>query len=451
MTYQAPQSVIEVISQLDFTEALAADDPRYVQTQEARGSQNTLRRLARNFGLNIEKNRLTPPQQMHMLFFGHVGSGKTTELRHYARELHGPERLFVVEVNIANHLDRNDLQYAETLILMARTLLERLAKDGVGINDARLEPLKKWFDERVLIDDSTREFLLETKAGVENKLPVVPYLLNLFARVTTAFKINTTHKEQLRSVIRNTFVQLADLFNALLRDAENQLREHGLGQRILFIIDGTDKLRGEDTIKFFVHDVEQLLAIRTLALYTAPLSLKYEGSGVLRLNADVMLPMIKPEERDGTPCEVGLAALRDILLHRADRALFASEAEISSLAESSGGHPRELLRLLKLCCEFADDDLIDAKTVDLAIRQLASEYRRFLEPDDYKLLQQMDTSNVHAGNDDRTRKLLYNLALIEYNDGSWRRCHPVVRTLEGYQAAAKAAREQQLNGRAAGA
>jgi hypothetical protein len=67
------------------------------------------------------------------------------------------------------------------------------------------------------------------------------------------------------------------------------------------------------------------------------------------------------------------------------------------------------------------------------VRQPARfEYRRFLEPADYDLLVLLDANTVHAGNDDRTRKLLYNLSLLEYNDGTWRRSHPVIRTLEGY-------------------
>ena len=37
------------------------------------------------------------------------------------------------------------------------------------------------------------------------------------------------------------------------------------------------------------------------------------------------------------------------------------------------------------------------------------------------------------------RRLLYNLALLEYNDGSWRRSHPVIRRLDGYKLAAQAA------------
>jgi len=131
--------------------------------------------------------------------------------------------------------------------------------------------------------------------------------------------------------------------------------------------------------------------------------------------------------------------MTDILLKRVDRSLFASEAEIARLIEYSGGHPRELLRLLKLCCEYAEEARIDAATVDLTVKQLASEYRRFLAPEDYALLASIDAGGIHAGNDERTRNLLYNLALLEYNDGSWRCSHPVIRTLEGYARAGAAA------------
>jgi putative ABC transport system ATP-binding protein len=98
-----------------------------------------------------------PPRQKHVLFFGHTGSGKTTELLHYATQLAGPGRFCVVQLDITKDLDRNNL-----------TLIER---------------------------------------------------------------------------------------------AEDALRDTGNGVRIVFMIDGTDKLRGEDTRQFFVHDAEQLLRI----------------------------------------------------------------------------------------------------------------------------------------------------------------------------------------------
>ena len=96
-------------------------------------------------------------------------------------------------------------------------------------------------------------------------------------------------------------------------------------------------------------------------------------------------------------------------------------------------HRRELLRLLKLCCEFSDGLQITTKVAGQALDTLAAEYRRFLEPEDYECLVNIDLNPVHTGNDERTRKLLYNLALLEYNDGSWRHSHPVVDRLQGYQ------------------
>ena len=49
----------------------------------------------------------------------------------------------------------------------------------------------------------------------------------------------------------------------------------------------------------------------------------------------------------------------------------------------------------------------------------------------YTLLATLDANPVHGGNDERAQGLLYRLALLEYNDGSWRRSHPVARRLFG--------------------
>jgi hypothetical protein len=201
-----------------------------------------------------------------------------------------------------------------------------------------------------------------------------------------------------------------------------------------FLIDGTDKMRGEYTQQFFVQDAEQLLAIKTLVIYTAPLHLKYDGRLGGKLDADIVLPMMKLYERDGGRFEAGWSTMRRLLLLRADRCLFASDAEVDRLVEFSGGHPRELLRLLKLCCELAEDR-IDASVVQTAIEKLAADYRYFLKPADYALLKTIDSNPVDGGNDEQAQQLLHRLALLQYNDGTWLRSHPVVRTLEGYGAA----------------
>ena len=431
MNYQPPKHILEVLAKIEYEEPLPAGDPRYVDTEAARGSEKTFARLARKFGWNPASDAYFAPGQRHVLFFGHIGSGKSTELNRYARRLGESGHYYVVVVDVLAKLDRNNLQYTEALLAMAEALLERLQGDGFDPGETALAPVRDWFAQTIRSREDKTELTAEVKTGIEAS-GGIPALVKLFASLTTAFKSGATYKTEWRTEIRNRFSDLALAFNVLIRAAESTLQAAGQAKRIVFVLDGTDKLSGEDTRQFFVFDAEQLLTIEALVVYTAPLHMKYEGTLAGKLDADLMLPMVKLQEKDGSPCAAGLQAMRELLLRRADRALFAGEAEIERLVLMSGGHPRELLRLLKLCCEYADES-IDATVVGRAIAQLAAEYRRFLEPDDYVLLHRIDTDDLHAGYDERMRQLVYRLALLEYNDGSWRRSHPVVRTLEGYR------------------
>lgn len=246
MAHEPPKHLLDVLAVLDFEEALGPEDPRYIETERARGSERTLDRLARKFGLQLSDGLFVPPTQRHVLFFGHLGSGKTTELRRYAKALSGPDRFFVVEVDISTELDRNNLQYADTLMALARVLFDRLEAAGVLLDASALDPLERWFSERVLTEEGAKELSAGLEAGMTAKHGL-PYLLSLFAKFTVAFKTNVTYKESLRHVVRNTFSQFADAINVVLLRAETALSEQGRAKRLLFIIDGTDKLRGSNS------------------------------------------------------------------------------------------------------------------------------------------------------------------------------------------------------------
>lgn len=133
----------------------------------------------------------------------------------------------------------------------------------------------------------------------------IPGLVRLFTGFTAAFKTGSTRKTEWRQEIRNRFTTLAAAFSQLIRSAEAMLLSSGRAERVLFLVDGTDKMSEIDTTQFFVYDAEQLLAIETLALYTAPLHMKYDGRLGGKLDAGTVLPMIKLQERDGTPWQAG--------------------------------------------------------------------------------------------------------------------------------------------------
>lgn len=221
---------------------------------------------------------------------------------------------------------------------MAETLLERLQNDRVALRDDALNPMSHWFGQVVQIKPTSRELSAELKTVAAGG-GGLPGLIKLFGSFTAAFKTGTSEKSEWRREIRNGFTALAAAFNTLIRQAEEALRRESRAERVLFLVDGTDKMRGEDTQQFFVQDAEQLLAIETLVIYTAPLDLKYERRLGGKLDAHIVLPMIKLEERDGRPFEVGLQTMRQLLLLRADRCLFASEADVDRLVAFCGGHP----------------------------------------------------------------------------------------------------------------
>jgi len=105
----------------------------------------------------------------------------------------------------------------------------------------------------------------------------------------------------------------------LERGAFDEL-QNWFAERVLFILDGTGKLRGEDTRSFFVDDAEQLLAIETHVVYTVPLSLEYEGHLAGKLDADLVLPMIKLDDalrsrrEEELPASERLGAVRELAI-----------------------------------------------------------------------------------------------------------------------------------------
>ena len=230
MTYKAPTNILEVLQKIEYEEALPAGDPRYVDTTTARGSEKTFSRLARKFGWDPTSKAFFAPNEKHVLFFGHIGSGKTTELRRYARWLNDSKRFYVVEVDVLAKLDRNNLQYTEALMAMAESLLERMANDGYNLDEGDLQPVRDWFAKAVNTKSNTHELSAELKTGLQAG-GGIPGLVKLFAGFTAAFKTGSSQKNEWRQEIRNRFTTLADAFNQLIRSAEAQLKQQGRAER----------------------------------------------------------------------------------------------------------------------------------------------------------------------------------------------------------------------------
>jgi hypothetical protein len=438
---EPPKDIWEVNQRLQLDEPVGPDDDRWVETAAARG-ELSFGELYRYLGVDSrggdsrEWTLRAPPRKAYVLFCGHRGCGKSTELRRVHQKLDRRGLFLSILLDTTTTLDTNNLQYQDVLLALAEALLRRLEKEGVEVEEVHLSRLKSWFDERVEKHEKTHDFAAEIKAGVKAE-GGIPFLSKLFAELTTAFRVNSTYKEELRRVVRNHFSELAGAFNQLIAAAEKACQERGLASRVLFLVDGTDRLRGEDADAFFIQDVHQLQLIEALFLYSTPIHLLYGGTALQQSFTNLFkLPMIKLSDRDGKPFPEGKKAMADILYRRAPIELFDDPSTADYLIEHSGGHPRDLLRLLQSTFANARSDLFDRPAAERAVRKLATEYRQILNAEDYPLLRRIDANPDTEHNSERARHLLYNLALLEYN-AYWWRSHPVIRTLEAYKAAEK--------------
>ena len=430
--WQPPSDIWEVNQSLQLDESLDGDrDPRWVDTERARG-EYSLTHLCRALGVDRTRRRLAAPPHGYFLYCGHRGSGKSTELRRIGHELHDRDFYYVVFADAARELDVNNLRYQDVLLHLASRLMSQLVDDGIHVDEVHLNQLQEWFTERVEKTTKTRDFAVEAKAGVGGSVGL-PLMAKLFAHFSTAFKTNTTYKEELRTTLRNHFSDFADGFNHLIAVTEETLAGTGKGVRILFVIDGTDRLRGDDAHSFFEADVHQLQLVRSLFLYCAPVHLGYEVAGVGQNFSSIFrLPMVKLRNEDGSLHEEGRTAMGEMLHRRAAAELF-DEGVAERLIEYSGGHPRDLLRLLQYAFNHAEHDRFDDASVHQAVRGMAAEFRRMLNPDDYRILAEIDAGHPPPAASVRNR-LLFILALLEYNDHFWR-SHPVIRSTQEYMTA----------------
>lgn len=150
------------MQKIEIEEGLEPDDPRCVETQAARGRQKTFNRLAIKLGFSLADGQLFAPTKQHVLFFGHRGSGKSTEI----------------------------------LMAIARLLIQHLRDAEVTLSTDALHALERWFAEKVLTHEEIQDFslLVETRAKAKGG---IPYLLELFGGFTSASKCNSTRDVRL--------------------------------------------------------------------------------------------------------------------------------------------------------------------------------------------------------------------------------------------------------------
>jgi len=370
-------SVWDYLDNLELLLELEPGDRRLVPLNRARGDFSETQ-ILRRLGIDRNGGLRQIPRRRYVLFGGHRGCGKSTELRRLSALINRPDRYFVVFVDALKRLDINNLCYSDILLAQAQVLVENLADQAVPIDRIHLRRLEDWFHERIEQHTRTIDLSSELKAGVKAEVGL-PWIAKLFAELTNAIKVNSTHKEEIRDEIRNSFTEFASAFNQLIAHANEVIAAQGLGRCILFVVDGTDRLNGKHSDEFFIRDIHQLGLIESCFVYCAPIDLLTE-QGQLRANYDAVfrLPMVKlvdkaigkPDPGTWELLPEALGLLRQFVYARLPLGCFDSEETVDYLIRFSGGHPRDLLHLLNFAFQDMTGDCLDRAAATSAVRTL---------------------------------------------------------------------------------
>jgi hypothetical protein len=307
------------------------------------------------------------------LLSGHRGGGKTTELRKLEQQCSADYTVVWVDTDTA--LDKFNIGYAEVVVLIGMTIVQRLADDGWEVPPRLAEALLDGLARVTYQDKSTQ--------GGELSLPKV--LRDLGLLLKTGFRKETTKIREVEPALSGIIARVNDIIEVAETDQP----------KLLVIVDGLD--RKDYSIALEMFSSRMLTDLNCHIVYAVPIALRYSSAFRLPMQSfdkcsdlDNISVFICDEQKRPTAevDPVGQYVLKFVINRRLESLgetysqLFEDDA-LNLLCEKSGGVLRDLVRLARTSCEVALNK--QSSRVTLAIAQEAvREERRTYFIEDYQ-------------------------------------------------------------------
>ena len=197
-----------------------------------------------------------------VLFTGHRGSGKSTELNKLAALL--PTRFFIVRFSAVEVINAADLTYVDVILAMALRLF-RQATDAKILSSRRreligntlLEDVFRWFSQEIVAEQVSQP-VPETELSASVNLAMV----KLEGRISREAPTRRVVRER----VERRLSELLDRMNEVLDDITRNAR-----RRILIIVEDIDKLDLATARELFQDHAISLTTPRAHIIYTFPI------------------------------------------------------------------------------------------------------------------------------------------------------------------------------------
>ncbi len=386
-------------------------------------------------------------QHSTMLFTGHRGCGKSTELRLLQRKWQ--QHFHVIYLESEKITDINDVQYTDLYLLIAQYLEYEMRQLKIKLDSKIIEDVEQWFadviEELEMHKDIEIAVAGEITIGTSSPLPI-PLLAKFLAKLTSQIKGGTKDKTTIRRVIEKDLSRLMTSINSLLQDAEKKLiKKKPDCKGLLIVFDGLDRCPPHVANKLFFDYAAQLQAIDCTIVYTVPIASLYSSRGIAKTFAKpYTVSMVNIYEYEDRPdllnyIDAGLDSLVELLDKRIDvNQVFADQQILLDIIRASGGHVRDLMQMVRQACLTAigrKHTQVQADDALYAINQAQFSFEREIPDTHYPIIAETFLKK-RAPSNPLGQDCLFYTYVLEYNgDRRWNYPHPTVIKINAFQTA----------------
>ena len=385
--------------------------------------------------------KLEDKEDVRLLFYGHGGSGKSTELAKLIQEL--GEAYYVVSVSARNEMSLTDVSGEDLVLVLMERLVAAASSDKLPLDQKALAGVHDYFSTVTSKQETGRSAAGSIEAGSKVKAPsILAALIELFASFKAEIKLEARNTRTRVATIRQRPAELLAQANILIDSVRKALPA---GQRLLFILEDLDKLDIATARKVFIEKTNILTGINGNIVYTIPISTFHSpDAGILRSQFDlsVSLPMIKVAEPNGDRA-IGCEVVKEIITRRIGPDAIMEEA-LDLLVLKTGGVLQHAFEVLEISALMRDATVpLEEEHVRYGLQRKKNEFWSEItlpfEPvpgleSKEQLFQrlrvcakrQRDGLPNSPSGDPIDQVLLKSCALVEYNGKRWFGVHPLV-------------------------
>ena len=415
-----PDETKTIYQAFDPSPLKAEDTDLYVDLDDVRGSSGLVNKLART----IELSETTTTQ----LLAGHIGSGKSTELRLLQKQLQD-EGYFVVFCQIIEDIDERDVDFPDVLLSMMRQMASQVEKR----TEIDLKP--GYFQQRF---EEVNE-LLKSKVDLSD-------LVNGLFNLSSAIKSSPNTRKKIREIFDPKTNDWLSAANDIIGKAVLELSKNKYNGLVI-IVDDLDKVSVEKlpeqqpsvAERLFLERHVQLTGFQCHIVYTLPLPLVYscrerDIASLYKLDAPPVVPMTKVVDKDCKKYKKGFDNFISIIDKRLAKAnatasLFENNRIRDKVIKYSAGQPRQLMILIRESIIAGSVPIKDDYVENIA-RKIRHSYERQLRQEHWAIIEQVRQDNRldrNADNDALCMELLANRAILYYlNEEQWYGLNPLL-------------------------